>query len=175
MQKTQLRIGSLVLLALLALGGIAFAASDTVRFVVASAAGAIIYGFPSERDWVEADMIREKIISVHHFAHNSLSQPQKPPVFSNPSSQMLLTLPAAIEVYDVGDRAEQDKIANALREFIAERKLKPFKLCFYDHENWVVDGNVGTRGSETQLRCLRITADRLHDIAGEKVITYPTP
>lgn len=112
---------------------------------------------------------------MHHFAHNSLSQPQKPPVFSNPGSQMLLTFPAAIEVYDVRDRAEQDKIANALRELLVERELKPLKLCFYDHENWVVDGNEGTRGSETQLRCLRITADRVHDVAGEKVITYPTP
>src|SRR3954468_6763759 len=174
MQKARVRIGFLVLLAFLAIGGIAFAASDIVRFVVASTAGAIVYGFPSQRDRAEADMIREKIIGVHHFTHNSLSQPQKPPVFCDPGSHMLLTLPAAIQVYDVRDRAEEDKIANALRELVAERKLKPFKLCFFDHENWVVDGNAGTRGSETQLRSLRITADSVHDLAGEKVITYPT-
>jgi hypothetical protein len=120
-------------------------------------------------------MIQKKIVSVHHFTHNSLSQPEELPVFGNAGSQMLLTLPAEIQVYDVQDRAEQDKIAAALKELAMEKRFKPCKLCFYDHENWIVDGNRGSRGSETQLRCLRITADRIHEVARKKIITYPMP
>jgi hypothetical protein len=135
----------MILLALLVVGVAVFAVSDSVRFVVCSAVGAFVYGFPSESDRAEAQMIREKIVSVHHFMHNSVSQPEKPPVFSNPGSAMLLTLPTVIQVYDVQDRTEQDKIAAALREMAAEEKLKAFKLCFYDHENWVVGGSAGGR------------------------------
>ena len=175
MQKKRSRTGWVILLALLAAGVAVFAVSDSVRFVVCSAVDALVYGFPSASDWADARMISEEIVSVHHFTHNSLSQPEKPPVFSNPGSAMLLTLPAVIQVYDVQDHTEQDKIAAALREMAAEKKLKPFKLCFYDHENWVVDGSAGGRGPETQLRCLRITADRIHDVAGQKIIAYPTP
>jgi hypothetical protein len=174
-RKKRLRIGWLILLALLVAGGIVFAVSDSVRFVVCSAVGAFVYGFPSERDRAETQMISDKIVSVHHFTHNSLSQPQEPPVFSNPGSKMLLTLPAEIGVYDVQDHAEQDKIASALRELTAEKKLRPFKLCFYDHENWIVDGNAGWRGAETQLRCLRITAEGARNMSGQKLITYRGP
>jgi hypothetical protein len=174
-QKRRSRTGWVILLVLLAAGVAVFAVSDSVRFVVCSTVGALVYGFPSDSDWADARMISEEIVSVHHFTQNSLSQPEKPPVFSNPGSAMLLTLPAMIQVYDVQDHAEQDKIASALREMAAEKKLKPFKLCFYDHENWVVDGSAGGRGPETQLRCLRITADRIHDVAGQKVTAYPTP
>jgi hypothetical protein len=120
-------------------------------------------------------MIREEILTVHHFTHNSRSQPAQPPVFSNPGSKMLFRLAAVIQVYDVQDRAEQDKIAIALKELSAEKGLRPFKLCFYDHENWIVDGNLGLRGSETQLRCLRIAADRIREVSGQQVISYPSP
>jgi hypothetical protein len=174
-QRTRLRTSALVLLAFFAIGAIAFAASETARFVVCSTVGALIYGFPSESDQAETQMIRAEILTVHHFSHNSLSQPEQPPVFSNPGSKMLFRLPSVIQVYDVQDRTEQDKIAAALRDLAIQKKLKPFKLCFYDHENWVVDGSTGGRGPETQLRCLRITADRVDNVAGQKVITYPTP
>ncbi len=172
MQKKRSRTGWLILL----VAGVAvFALSDSVRFVLCSAVDALVYGFPSDSDWTDARMISEEIASVHHFSHNSLSQPEKPPVFTNPGSTMLLTLPAVIQVYEVQDRVEQDKIAAVLKEMAADKKLKPFKLCFYDHENWVVDGSAGGRGPETRLRCLRITVDGIHDVAGQKVITYPTP
>jgi hypothetical protein len=120
-------------------------------------------------------MIRDEILIVHHFSHNSLSQPEQPPVFSNPGSKMLFRLPSVIQIYDVQDRAEQDKIAAALKEFAIQKKLKPFKLCFYDRENWIVIDSSGRRGPETQLRCLGIAGERIDDVAGEKVITYPTP
>jgi hypothetical protein len=174
-KKTRLRTASLILLAFLAVAGIPLVASDSVRFVVCSAVGALVYGFPSPGDRAELEMIQQKIVSVHHFTHNSLSRPEELPVFGNAGSKMLLTLPAEIGVYDVQDRAEQDKIAAALKELAMEKRFKPFKLCFYDHENWIVEGNLGSRGPETQLRCLRIAADRIRDVSGQKLITYPTP
>jgi hypothetical protein len=174
-QRTRLRTGAIIILALLATGGIAFAASDSVRFVVCSTLQALIYGFPSDSDRAETQMIRDEIVRVHPFAHNSVSQPHEPPVFSNPGSKMLLRLPAEIEVYDVSDRAEQDKIATALKNLSAQKRLSPFKLCYYDHENWIVDGNLGARGPETQLRCLRIMTNGIRDLSGQQIITYPVP
>jgi hypothetical protein len=56
-----------VLLALGLIGAIVFAVSDSVRFVVCSTLGAILYGFPSDKDWADAKDIREKIRSVHRF------------------------------------------------------------------------------------------------------------
>jgi hypothetical protein len=174
-QKKRLRAGWLVLLALVIAGVVAFAVSDTVRLVVCSIASAYIYGFPTDSDRADARAIRERIATVHRFTRNSISQPDRPPVFSNPGSKMILSLPTLIQVYDVKDHAEQDKIAEALRQLAAEKRLKPFELRFYDHENWVLNGNLGERGPENQLRRLRITADRVRDVAGQKVITYPAP
>jgi hypothetical protein len=174
-QRTRLRTTTFVILALLAIGGIAFAASNSVRFIVCSTVGLFTYGFPSESDRAKTQIIRDEIVRVHHFAHNSVSQPQEPPVFSNSGSNMLLRLPAKIWVYDVTDRAEQDKIATALKNLSAQRGFSPFKLCYYDHENWIVDGNLGARGPETQLRCLCITRNGIRDLSGQQIITYPVP
>jgi hypothetical protein len=175
MRRTRLRTATFVILALVVIGGIVFAVLDSVRFVVCSMVGAFVYGFPTDNDWAETEAIRDQIVRVHHFTHNSVSQPEKPPVFSNPGSKMLLRLPAEIQVYDVPDRAEQDKIATALKKLSTEKGFSPLKLCFYDHENWSVDGNVGAGGPETQLRCLRITTDRIRDVSGRQIITYPAP
>jgi len=162
----------LTLLAFFAIGSIAFASSDTVRFVVCSMAQAVVYGFPTESDRAQAMLMRDEVSKAHHFAHNSLSQPSQPPVFCNPGSRMLMTLPAVIYVYDVQERAEQDQIAAALKKLVVQKQAKPCKVCFYDHENWITDGNSGTRGLETQLRCVRITADRVQEISGREIINY---
>jgi hypothetical protein len=154
---------------------VVLAASDSVRFVVFSLADYVVYGFPSDRDRTEAETIIDKVSTVHQFTHNSLSQPAGAPVFGEAGSEMVLTRPAEITVYDVQDRAEQDKIAGALRQFSLEKKLKPFRVCFYDHENWQVDGNSGQRGPETRLRCIAVAGDRVRDISGQKLITYPVP
>jgi hypothetical protein len=162
-------------LAILLTCAVVLAVSDSVRFVVFSIADYVVYGFPSESDRAEGDAIIDKVSTVHHFTHNSLSQPASPPVFAEAGSRMILTRPPEITVYDVQDRTEQNRIAEALKQFSLEKKLKPFRVCFYDHENWKMDGNVGQRGPETQLRCLAITTDRVRDVAGQKQITYPVP
>ena len=175
MQRKRIRIGWIVLFATLLTCTVVLAASDSVRFVVFSIADYIVYSLPNETDRAEAEAIVEKVSSVHHFAHNSPSQPAGPPVFAEAGSSMILTRSTEITVYDVQDRTEQNRIAEALKQFSLEEKLKPFRVCFYDHENWKMDGNVGQRGPETQLRCLAITTDRVRDVAGQKQITYPVP
>jgi hypothetical protein len=162
-------------IAIVAIGAISFAVSDVVRFVVCSAVGVAVYGTPSQRDWQQADAIRDTITNVHHFAQNSVSQPNRPPIFSNPGSKKLLTQPTVIEVYEVGDRAEQDKIITAVRAVIADPTSKPVDLRFLDHENWIVTDDSGERGPETQLRRVRITRNGIRNEIGEKLITYPSP
>jgi hypothetical protein len=164
-----------LLLASVLVGGIAFAASDSVRFVVCSTLGAILYGFPSDKDWSDAEDICEKIRSVHHFTRDLASKPGQAPVFSTAGSKQLLRNPTVIYVYDVQDDTEQNKIVSALEQLAADEHIPPFKVCFYDHENWIVSGNVGERGPENQLRCVRVTAGRARELSGPKVITYPIP
>jgi hypothetical protein len=135
----------------------------------------VVYGFPSESDRTEANAIIDEVSTLHEFTHNSLSQPARAPVFAAVGSKMILTRPTEITVYDVQDRVEQDRIAEALKHFSLKKKLKPFRVCFYDHENWQVNGNSGQRGPETQLRCIGIASDRVRDVAGQKLITYPVP
>ena len=163
-----------VLVALVLIAGLAFVLSDTVRFVVLSTYAALVYGFPSETDRANAEMIRDKITSVHHFVLDSRSQPGQPPVFFEVGSKQLLRAPTVFHVYDVETRSEQDTIAAALQQLTAEKHLPPFNLCFYDYENWIQSGGFGERGSENQLRCLRISEDRVREISGPMVITYPS-
>jgi len=174
-RRNRIQIGWVVLLAILLTCAVVLAASDSARFVVFSIADYVVYGFPSETDRAQAEAIINKVSTVHHFTHDSLSQPAGPPVFAEAGSKMILTRPTEITVYDVQDRTEQNRIAEALKEFSLEKKLKPFRVCFYDHENWIMDGNAGQRGSETQLRCLGVTNDRVRDVAGQKQVTYPEP
>ena len=163
-----------VFIILLVISSVAFFLSDTVRFVVLSTCGALVYGFPSESDRANAEMIRDRITSVHHFILDSRSQPGKPPVFFQVGSKQLLRAPTVVHVYDVETRDEQDTIAAALQKLTVEKHLPPFNLCFYDYENWIQSGGFGERGSETQLRCLRIAEDSVREISGRKVITYPS-
>lgn len=164
-----------VFAALLLIVTVAFIVSDTVRFVVLSTYAALVYGFPSETDRTNAKMIFEEITSVHHFIRDSTSQPGKPAVFFEVGSKQLLRTLTVFRVYDVQDRAEQDKIASAVQQLAAKRHLPLFNLCFYDHENWIQSGGFGERGSENQLRCSRITEEQAREISGAKLITYPSP
>jgi hypothetical protein len=174
-QRKRLRTGWLVFLALLIAGVVAFAASDTVRFVVVGLAGILLYGNHTEQDVKQAEAISNAILSVHHFAHNSISQPSRPPVSWTAASRGLLTQPAMFQVYDVRDKAEQDNVISAIRALLVEPHSKPVEVQFLDHENWIVQGNSGERGPETQLRRVLITASRIQDEAGTKVVKYPSP
>jgi hypothetical protein len=144
-QKKGIRTGWVVFLGILVACVVVLAASDSVRFVVFSMADYVVYGFPSESDRTEANAIIDEVSTLHEFTHNSLSQPARAPVFAAVGSKMILTRPTEITVYDVQDRVEQDRIAEALKHFSLKKKLKPFRVCFYDHENWQVNGNSGQR------------------------------
>jgi hypothetical protein len=157
------------------IGAVAFAVSDAVRFVVCSAAQFSIYGMPQQQDVHEAEAITNVITTVHHFAQNSVSQPDRPPVFSNAGSRMLLTQPTEIEVYGVTDRAEQDKVIAAVKNALQRGKRKPVDLRFMDHENWIVYGNMGERGPELQLRRVHVTQNGVREEGVQKTITYPVP
>jgi len=174
-RKKQIRAGWVGFLVILVTCVVVLAASDSLRFVVFSIADYVVYGFPSERDRAEANAVIDEVSTVHQFAHNALSQPAGAPVFAEVGSKMILTRPTEVTVYDVQDRAEQDRIADALKHFSLEKKLKPFRVCFYDHENWQVNGNSGQRGPETRLRCIGVASDGVRDVAGQKVITYAVP
>lgn len=165
----------LVTAAIVFAAAITLAVSDAVRFVVCSTAQLLVYGMPQPEDVNETDQLTNLITTVHHFAHNSIAQPDRPPMYSNPGSKMLLTQPSEIGIYGVTDRTEQDKIIEAVKDAMHDRKFKPVDLRFIDHENWIADANSGERGSELQLRRVRISLAGTREEGGEKMITYPLP
>ena len=175
MQKKRFRVGCLVPLGLLIVAVLAFALSDMVRFVVLSMAAIFLYGNPSEADRQQAESVISTITTAHQFTQNSLSQPEKPPVFCWPSSKGLLTSPAVFQIYDIRDRAEQDKVVAAVSAAVASFKGKSVELQFLDHENWISTATSGERGPENLLRRVRITNGKIRDDSRQKLITYPSP
>jgi hypothetical protein len=101
--------------------------------------------------------------------------PDRPPVFGKAGSSRLLTQSTTIDVYDVLDSADQDRIIGAIRSLVAEQKFRPVDLCFLEHENWIVTANSGERDPETQLRRVRVTRNGVRDQSGQRLITYPSP
>jgi hypothetical protein len=121
-----------------------------------------LYGLPSEQDFNESEAIVNRIVTVHHFTRNSVSAPEKPPVFSIAGSRLLLTQPAVVQVYEVRDRTDQDKIAVAIKDLLLDYGSKrPVDLLFYDRENW--PPVAGHRGQETLLRRIYITRNSIRE------------
>jgi hypothetical protein len=158
-------------------GVAAFALSDSVRFVVCSTAVISIYGVTSGEDVDKAAALREAVTSkttaIHRFVRNSMTRPGMPPISVNPGSRAILTQPPLITMYEIKDRPEQDKVIAAVEAVMRDQKLKRVDLRFMDHENWIVNGNVGERGPELQLRRVRITQKSIREESGVKTITYP--
>ena len=79
-------------------------------------------------------------------------------------------------MYEIKDRAEQDKVIAAVQAVMREQKLKRVDLRFMDHENWIVTeytkATVSERGPELQLRRVRISQGHVQEEGGEKTITY---
>jgi hypothetical protein len=115
-------------------GALAFALSDTVRFVVCSIAAIVFYGNPSQMDRQNAQFIADGITAAHHFTQNSVSQPSRPPLFWTPASSGLLSQPAAFQIYDIRERSEQEKVIDAVKAAIASSKVKAVDIRFLDHE-----------------------------------------
>ena len=137
--------------------GITIMVSDTVQFWLYSKTDFWLYGTSTSKDEADAEAVRNIILMAHSFTRNSVSQPRYPPVFfSSRGSKFLLKKPIAIKIYDVESSAEQDKIINAVQGVVTARQSNPVDLSFYEHENWVVDGNVALRGPEKLLRQVRL-------------------
>jgi hypothetical protein len=137
--------------------------------------GSSLYGWPEEKDREQLDAIIHTITAVHTFERNSVVAPDRPPVGGEPGSARLLTQPTTITVYDVRDRAEQDRIIGAIRAMLAAPGFKPVDLEFLDHENWITTPNSGERGPETRLRRVHITSGGIRDDTRQKLITYRHP
>jgi hypothetical protein len=151
-----------------------------VRFVAGGIVVSCIYGLTSGDDVDKAAALEKAVISkttsIHRFVRNSMTRPDRPPIAVNPGSSAILTQPPLITVYEITDRAEQDKVIAAVEAVIREQKLKRVDLRFMDHENWIVteytNGSVGERGPELQLRRVRISQNGVQEEGGEKTITY---
>ena len=167
---------SVVLLA----GVTALALSDEIRYVVGMTVVACTYGITSGEDVDKAaalgKAVTSKTTSIHRFVHNSATQPDRPPISVNPGSRAILVQPPEIDMYEIKDRAEQDKVIAAVQAVMHEQKLKRVDLRFMDHENWIVTeytkATVGERGPELQLRRVRISQGHVQEEGGEKTITY---
>jgi len=163
----------LVLGVVLLVGAVAFATSDSVRLFV----GFSLYGVTSAEGVDEAKVLEAAltpaITTIHPFMRNSVSRPDTLPIFVDPGSRMLLTQPPEVSVYEIKDRVEQDRVIATVQTVVRDRRFKPLDLCFMDHENWMVHGNVGERGPELQLRRVRITQKSTREEGGVKTITYP--
>lgn len=158
---------------LLLISVVSFAVSDSVRFIVCRMTVYGLYGSPTEKDREDAEALFDRITSVHHFVLDSRSVPGRPPVFFNAGSRLVLTNPTRIEVYDILDKPEQDRIVTAVQEVVRIRNLRPVEVRFLVYENWTQNGGLGTRGSETQMRLVRVDAQRITEKAGGKQIDYP--
>jgi hypothetical protein len=141
---------------------------------------ACTYGITSGEDVDKAaalgKAVTSKTTSIHRFVHNSATQPDRPPISVNPGSRAILVQPPEIDMYEIKDRAEQDKVIAAVQAVMHEQKLKRVDLRFMDHENWIVTeytkATVGERGPELQLRRVRISQGHVQEEGGEKTITY---
>ena len=165
----------LAFVATLLIATTALVLSDSLRFVVYSLVAVVLYGNSDESDRRQLELIIQTITGVHHFAHNSVSDPGRPPVSGTPGSKGVLIQPTRIQIYEVQDRSGQDQIIQAVQSLVGDHKLRPVNVSFIQHENWIVHGNVGERGAELQLRRVQVSQDRIREEGGEKTITYPVP
>ena len=170
-------VSSVVLL----VGVTALALSDEVRYVVGMTVVACTYGITSGKDVDKAAALEKavtnKTTAIHRFVRNSATRPGMPPIAVNPGSRAIFTQPPEIDVYEIKDRAEQDKVIAAVQAVMRDQKLKRVDLRFMDHENWIVTEyphkqSVSERGPELQLRRVRILQGHVQEEGGEKTITY---
>jgi hypothetical protein len=77
-----------------------------------------------------------------------------------------------VQVYDVTDGTGQDKIVAAVRSVLSQENFHPVELVFFDHENWIVEGDLGKRGPETQIRRVGVTSTGARDEKGKRWFRY---
>ena len=175
-------VSTLVLLA----GVTALALSDEIRYIVGMTVVACTYGITSGEDVDKAAALEKavtnKTTAIHRFVRDSATRPGMPPIAVTPGSEAIFTQPPKIDVYEIKDRAEQDKVIAAVQAAMREQKLNRVDLQFMDKENWIVTNypnasigeiaSEGKRGPELQLRRVRISQGHVQEDGGEKTITY---
>ena len=163
-----------------------FALSDSVRYVVIMTIASVTYGITTAGDVDKAAALERAVVSkttaIHRFVRDSATRPGSPPIGVNPGSGAILTQPPEIVIYEIKDRAEQDKVIAAVQAAMREQKLNRVDLQFMDKENWIVTNypnasigkiaSEGKRGPELQLRRVRIAQGHVQEDGGEKTITY---
>ena len=145
-------VSTFVLLASVA----AFALSEDIRYVAGMTVVACTYGITSGGDVDKAAALEKavtsKTTSIHWFVRNSATQPDRPPISVTAGSSAILTQPPLITIYEIKDRAEQDKIIAAVQAVMRDQKLKRVDLQFLDHENWITYENARARASARGAR-----------------------
>jgi hypothetical protein len=170
----------------LVVGVAAFALSDSVRYVIIMTIASVTYGITTAGDVDKAAALEKAVVNkttaIHQFGRDSATRPGSPPIGVNPGSEAILTQPPEIVIYEIKDRAEQDKVIAEVEAVMRDQKLKRVDLQFMDKENWIVtnypnagNGEIaseGKRGPELQLRRVRISQRHVQEDGGEKTITY---
>jgi hypothetical protein len=167
-------------------GVAALALSDGIRYTVEMTVDACTYGVTSAEDVDKAAALEKAVTSkttaIHQFARNSATRPGRPPISVHPGSRAILTQPPHIDIYEIKDSAEQNKVIAAVQAVVCEQKLNRVDLQFMDKENWIVTNyphasigeiaSISERGPELQLRRVRISQRHVQEDGGEKTITY---
>ena len=105
----------------------AFALSDSVRYVVIVTIASVTYGITSAEDVDKAAALEQAVVSkttaIHQFARDSATYPGRPPISVTPGSLAILAQPPQIDIYEIKDRAEQNKVIAAVQAVMCEQKL----------------------------------------------------
>lgn len=182
LKRPWLWVSTIILLA----GVTALALSEEIRYIAGMTVVACTYGITTAGDVDQAAALEKAVASkttaIHQFARDSTTRPGSPPIGVNPGSRAILTQLPEIVIYEIKDRAEQDKVIAAVQAVMREQKLKRVDLQFMDKENWIVTNypnasigeiaSEGKRGPEFQLRKVRISQRHVEEDGGEKTITY---
>jgi len=160
---------ALVLLAALVITG--FAWPDMTLFLFAGTFGELLCGYPSEKDYADATQLADEI-NKDLAKQRPMVTPGANPAGVTAGSHQIITVPTKLVIYYVTDRTQQDRIIEHVRLYRAEHSSLPIDIQFMESENWIVNGNVGRRGSETQVRRVLVTQKGLREKAGKRKITY---
>src|SRR5919201_5065097 len=100
-------------------GVTAFVLSGTVRYVVVMTIASVTYGITTAGDVDKAAALEKAVVNkttaIHQFVRDSATYPGRPPISVTPGSRALLTQPPQIDIYEIKDRAEQNKVIAAVQ------------------------------------------------------------
>ena len=105
----------------------AFALSDSVRYVIIMTIASVTYGITTAGDVDKAAVLEKAVVNkttaIHKFGRDSATRPGSPPIGVNPGSEAILTQPPEIVIYEIKDRAEQDKVIAGVEVVMRDQSL----------------------------------------------------